>query len=819
MVSIGDKIEFKGQRAVVRFVGKTHFATGTWVGLELETPNGKNNGSIQGVEYFKCQQPGNYGVFVRPSLLESKLPTSANVPAIVNRLQQKLRDVSSENSSLCDCVQELTQEVTRIKSEHSQAETELEAVVVESEYLKTQNCLLTEKFDALLTKYDELSAEYSVLKEELDIYKELEDAVRLQMPSEDNFTAEDFAILVQHNTRLELAYSSMEKLLTAKEKSFSAELRTLKEDLAVAKDKVKSHDATLEKLLSAETSIRLLQEQLESSLELVLVVERLTTENEALNSKVSELKVAIKDLSELNEIDKALESEHLQKESELQKSIQTLKVALETEKEAVAGLLISNRELNASVKQTAVAGDFGIKDSDVELLTLEIDLLRSRCKDLSANDSSLRRLLTLFEKFSDRIIPLEYTVHFIVLFKASFLLEEVESSQPKNVPESLWWHLKDVLKFTICLITYSFEILNMDSPASQFGLLISLTGPTGDSLKTVDTEVLLDCILSLETVLLNETPNFYLHVYRLIRFKSHAAMTENHFRSLSDTEGMNTTILAIIFKCQDLQEILNSPTAQCELAYFDADLDPDILLVKNLSLDSPDVFQAFLDKLDVLHKTIVACEPTISQNITSFYDILASGSSTKDKQSLDLLQAELQAKNREILDLELHVDLLEKNMALSLASKDAQIEQDQTLLADTQRKLSELQQQMNDVKQQNLGLERQVERFFGLDNKSRFHQTQFFEEKIKAHNVAFVESLAEEIQLLKKMLLPQLQANKWSRNIDWLHEPLYSKKEPSKGRHFLQEAHLRRKQMRSLLKAIPKATSNSRRYRYLQPEG
>uniref|UniRef100_A0A8C7YD03 Kinesin family member 13Bb n=1 Tax=Oryzias sinensis TaxID=183150 RepID=A0A8C7YD03_9TELE len=48
----------------VRYVGPTDFAKGTWIGVELELPAGKNDGSVGGKQYFRCN-PG-YGVLVRP---------------------------------------------------------------------------------------------------------------------------------------------------------------------------------------------------------------------------------------------------------------------------------------------------------------------------------------------------------------------------------------------------------------------------------------------------------------------------------------------------------------------------------------------------------------------------------------------------------------------------------------------------------------------------------------------------------------------------------------------------------------------------------
>ena len=64
---VGDRVEVKGKDLVgtIRFIGPTDFApTGRWVGVELDEAKGKNNGLIQGKQYFHC--PDNHGLFVRP---------------------------------------------------------------------------------------------------------------------------------------------------------------------------------------------------------------------------------------------------------------------------------------------------------------------------------------------------------------------------------------------------------------------------------------------------------------------------------------------------------------------------------------------------------------------------------------------------------------------------------------------------------------------------------------------------------------------------------------------------------------------------------
>ncbi|KAM8917635.1 CAP-Gly domain-containing linker protein 4 isoform 3-T4 [Spinachia spinachia] len=66
VVRLGERVLVVGQRmGVIKFCGKTSFAPGLWLGIELDKPSGKNDGSVGGVNYFSC--PPKHGVFAPPS--------------------------------------------------------------------------------------------------------------------------------------------------------------------------------------------------------------------------------------------------------------------------------------------------------------------------------------------------------------------------------------------------------------------------------------------------------------------------------------------------------------------------------------------------------------------------------------------------------------------------------------------------------------------------------------------------------------------------------------------------------------------------------
>ncbi|KAM4804687.1 CAP-Gly domain-containing linker protein 4 [Urocitellus parryii] len=77
-LKLGDRVVIAGQKVgTLRFCGTTEFASGQWAGIELDEPEGKNNGSVGKVQYFKCSP--KYGIFAPLSKISKAKDRRKNV--------------------------------------------------------------------------------------------------------------------------------------------------------------------------------------------------------------------------------------------------------------------------------------------------------------------------------------------------------------------------------------------------------------------------------------------------------------------------------------------------------------------------------------------------------------------------------------------------------------------------------------------------------------------------------------------------------------------------------------------------------------------
>jgi dynactin 1 len=122
VVRVGQRVRIQsgthtGAEGYVRFVGRTEFKEGEWIGLELDEPAGKNNGSVGGVAYFRCAE--KHGIFLksgsaidvleeprpaarpssRPSMQPSKPPVSGR-PTAAMRPRTSLAPSTAKRTSI-----------------------------------------------------------------------------------------------------------------------------------------------------------------------------------------------------------------------------------------------------------------------------------------------------------------------------------------------------------------------------------------------------------------------------------------------------------------------------------------------------------------------------------------------------------------------------------------------------------------------------------------------------------------------------------------------------------------------------------------------
>ena len=72
---LGDRVQLipfkhKGKQGHIKYIGEIEGkAQGNWVGIELDEPNGENNGDFNDQKIFDCKE--GHGIFLRPTQVKN----------------------------------------------------------------------------------------------------------------------------------------------------------------------------------------------------------------------------------------------------------------------------------------------------------------------------------------------------------------------------------------------------------------------------------------------------------------------------------------------------------------------------------------------------------------------------------------------------------------------------------------------------------------------------------------------------------------------------------------------------------------------------
>ncbi|TID23185.1 hypothetical protein CANINC_003202 [Pichia inconspicua] len=276
----------------IAFIGKTEFSPGIWLGLIL-VPEcrkfAKNNGSVQGKQYFnlpKEESVGvseNFGIFVRPEKVKVLSPESLiAIHDISNITKLKL----------------LFDYLIKLQYKYNDALAKLEILQVEYD-----NVLFDK--NEILSKYKELNIDFLALKS--------------VQSSTDNTNIED--------EKLKLSMEHMKLDYQEKENDLLQKIQLLKNDIAILQSKLQ---------LNPDESNKGILQELNRSEELI---EKLTIENTELIARLEEivslkgqLELQLNEQKELIANLQQLNTDLTQKVKHLNQNLQDCNNTLENEK-------------------------------------------------------------------------------------------------------------------------------------------------------------------------------------------------------------------------------------------------------------------------------------------------------------------------------------------------------------------------------------------------------------------------------------------------------------------------------------------------------
>jgi len=194
-MEVGCLVKISGLRGVVRYIGPSDTKPGTWIGIELEKPKGKNNGTIGGKKYFNCKEM--HGLFAnindfyaakgvvedvanetlpRSQSLGLKKKSSASGDLVKNKTDP-LIDISPNNDL---SFEKLVQEKNELEEKIISLQANSEKEIHELKY-RLQNSLIEKKIENENERIGLLEKIMNTSRDNEDKHNELQSLIDMHM--------------------------------------------------------------------------------------------------------------------------------------------------------------------------------------------------------------------------------------------------------------------------------------------------------------------------------------------------------------------------------------------------------------------------------------------------------------------------------------------------------------------------------------------------------------------------------------------------------------------------------------------------------------
>jgi hypothetical protein len=166
IVSVRNKDRDIPLQGTIAYIGQPAFASGYWVGLVLSESLGKNDGSVQNTQYFKCSP--KHGLFVRPGQLT------------ILDLGDSMNMTHASNVTSALSTSQSTIQSSKLTIPHTAPLNE--SILMDGHVIPPIPTVSSKKFQNTLTLISDiknkLSKSMSILSKQLDMVEEFEHATQ-----------------------------------------------------------------------------------------------------------------------------------------------------------------------------------------------------------------------------------------------------------------------------------------------------------------------------------------------------------------------------------------------------------------------------------------------------------------------------------------------------------------------------------------------------------------------------------------------------------------------------------------------------------------